>query len=770
MAHRRQPPAGGGPEPAVPSPGQDLVQVPPAVLALLERTTSDLIALPSAALDALIDRTLADIGRLFGVDRAYLFLASDDQTTYDNTHEWCAPGVEPQRENLQGLPVGMFPWWTEEMRQGRAVVLHGLDDLPPEAAVERALLEPQGIRSLLALPMIWRGRFWGMTGFDHVRSAHVWSRDETTVLRLVANAFAQGFERRRLDARLGLASTVFEHAREGIFVTGRDDRVLDVNPTFCAILGTDPGRAIGQPHHVLLPALDRGDVRRALHEDGLWRGEFEHTRADGSRLCLHITLSAVRDGPGEVNGAVGVFSDVTQLREQARRLRELAYHDPLTQLPNRALLADRMRLALAQARRTGEALALGLLDLDGFKPVNDHHGHVVGDQVLLELARRLSAVLREGDTVARLGGDEFVLLLPGLQSGGDGLMLMQRVLAEVERPIEIDGQVSLRMSASIGLRVVPPVPEDADTLLREADQALYIAKREGRARIHCFDVDDARDTLQRKARVAEIAQALEAGQMRLHYQPVVDLRSGRTVRAEALVRWARPGGALVPPGEWLPLIEQTPLILPLGQWVLATALRDCAAWQADAPGVGVSVNVSARELCDPGQGRRVSAALAAMPALAPALLQLEVVESAPMSALPAALTTMRECLALGVRFALDDFGTGYSSLAYLKTLPVAAVKIDRSFVGGLGTGGPAGSPAGEGRILQGIVDLIAGYGLEAVAEGVETDAQASALQAAGCTLAQGYGILPPVDVAALRQWLRQPPRPAPWRRLGVTAA
>jgi PAS domain S-box-containing protein len=355
------------------------VRVPQALLSLLERTTNDLITLPSAALDDLIDRTLADIGQLFGADRAYLFLASDDGTVFDNTHEWCAPGVEPQRENLQGLPIGLVPWWSAEMFAGRDIVLGSLDELPPEAESERALLEPQGIQSLLALPMRWRGRFWGLAGFDHVVRRRQWLADEMAVLRLVVSAFAQGFERRRLDARLGLASTVFHHAQEGIFVTDGEHRILDVNPTFTEITGCRADAAIGRLQQDVLPHSDSAEIWRAVAAVGLWRGEIDHERAGGQSCCLRITVSAVRDERGERSGFVGVFSDITLLREQEKQLRQLAYHDPLTQLPNRVLLADRIRQALARSRRSGELLAVCFLDLDGFKGINDTHGHGAGD-------------------------------------------------------------------------------------------------------------------------------------------------------------------------------------------------------------------------------------------------------------------------------------------------------------------------------------------------------------------------------------------------------
>jgi diguanylate cyclase (GGDEF)-like protein/PAS domain S-box-containing protein len=739
-------------QPPVPAawPATQTVSVPLALLSLLERTTSDLITLPPDALDALIDRTLQDIGELFGVDRAYLFLASEDGSVYDNTHEWCAPGVEPQRENLRGLPTALFPWWTAQMAAGQDVVLHSLDDLPAEAASERALLEPQGIRSLLALPVRWRGRFWGLTGFDHVQRSHAWSRDQVAVLRLVVSA--QGFERRRMDARLGLARTVFQQAQEGIFVTDAEQRILDVNPTFSEIVGVPAADCVGRPQQAVLPPLQDPGILETVRVLGLWRGELELNCADSQVRALRLSISAVRDGRGRPDGFVGVFSDVTRLREQERQLRQLAYHDALTHLPNRVLLADRMRQALAHARRQGGVLAVALLDLDGFKPVNDTHGHAAGDQVLVELAHRLQAVLRDGDTVARLGGDEFVLLLPGLQTPEDADILMQRVLAAVEQPLPLPGQVALRLTASIGLRTVPPLPEDADTLLRQADQALYAAKRQGRARVHRFDADDEQQALQRHARIAEVGQALARGEMVLHYQPVVDLRNGQPLRAEALVRWARPGGPLLMPGDWLPLIEHTALIAELGAWVLGTALRACADWQAVAPGLGVAVNVSARELCDPGYVQRLAQALAHHPGLPPRLLQLEVVESAPMSALPAALATMRGCRALGVDFALDDFGTGYSSLAYLKSLPVTTAKIDRSFVAQLHEA-DEDEPSGDQRIVQGIVALVGGCGLQAVGEGVETPQHARALVRAGCVLGQGYGILRPVPVQQLLRWV-----------------
>lgn len=633
------------------------------------------------------------------------------------------------------------------MRAGRCIVLPSLDALPAAAREERALLEPQGIRSLIALPLFWQGHFWGFIGFDHVSGPRSWSSDDVIVLGLFANAFAQGLQRRRLDARLGLAAVVLRDAQEGIFATDASRRVIEVNPMFCQITGVDPEHVEGRSlTDVLGPAIDE-TVWSAVAEAGVWRGELDYLRPDGQRCWLRMTLSTVGAARDKGDAVVGVFADITPLRAQELRLQQMAYYDALTRLPNRSLLADRIQQALARSRRTGSGLAVCLLDLDRFKPVNDEHGHADGDRVLIEVGTRLHRLVRDNDTVARLGGDEFVLLLPDLHHPDECDRVLARVQKALAKPFVLADGTAVELSASIGVRTAPPLPDDADTLLREADQALYIAKREGRARIHRFDAEDARLEQQRSMRVNEVAEAIRRDGMCLHFQPIVDLKTGRASHLEALVRWQMPDGDLAPPGDWLPVIEHTPVIVDLGRWVLREALDACNRWQSAFPGLGVSVNVSARELCSQVFATDVAGALARHPGLPPGRLLLEVTESAPMSALPAALASMNACRALGVEFALDDFGTGYSSLTYLKLLPVSAVKLDRSFIAHLDE-----NPDDQ-RIVSGIVQLVEGSGLRVVAEGIETAAQAREVLAAGCRLGQGFWLARPAPEDAVLEGL-----------------
>jgi diguanylate cyclase (GGDEF)-like protein/PAS domain S-box-containing protein len=722
------------------------------LLALLARTASDFISQPTSELDSNIDRTLASIGRLFDVDRAYVFRLSPDAGTMSNTHEWCGAGVDPQRENLQGLPADVAPWWMEELRAGRAINLTTLDDLPPHATAERAILEPQGIRSLLVLPLVWRGQLDGFAGFDHVRGHRTWTQEEIEVLRVVVSSFAQGFERRRIDERLELAATVFHNAHEGIFVTDSEERILDINPTFTEITGYSREDVIGRTPNLLSSGRHGPDFYAAMWgaigSTGHWRGEVWNRRRDGTLYLERLTVSSVRDATGRVERYVGVFSDITRLREQAERLEQLAYQDALTKLPNRALLGDRMEQALAHARRSGSMLAVGYLDLDGFKPVNDRHGHAAGDRLLVEMAQRLKGTLRSGDTVARLGGDEFVVLMPGLHSREESEVLVDRILRAIAEPFEAAAGHVASLTASIGVRIVPPDDADPDTLLRQADQAMYAAKQEGRGRAHFFDPEHDRQVVLRRDQIARVGRGIAEREMVLHFQPVVDLRTGMVRFAEALVRWRRADLGMLSPAEWLPAVEDTPVIADLGDWVLDEALRRCASWGAMGLCGGVSVNVSAYELRDPAFPERVRRALERHPHVPASKLKLEVLESAALADIASVTSAMDACRLLGVEFALDDFGTGYSSLTYLKRLPASTLKIDRSFVSDMLT------DDADRAIVTGVVELARVFGRASVAEGVESTAHAEALRALGCDMGQGYGFAPPMPAEALEEWMR----------------
>ncbi|RKT47081.1 diguanylate cyclase (GGDEF)-like protein [Thiocapsa rosea] len=446
-------------------------------------------------------------------------------------------------------------------------------------------------------------------------------------------------------------------------------------------------------------------------------------------------------------------------RDQARRDSEarferLAHYDALTGLPNRLLLADRLHQAMAQTKRRGKRLAVAYLDLDGFKAINDRHGHAVGDRVLVTAAERMKQALREGDTVARLAGDEFVAALIDLESSDAGALLLDRLLAALSAPMPL-GDLVVQISASLGVTFYPqPVEVDADQLLRQADHAMYQAKLTGKNCYRVFNVDQDHRNRGVQENPERIRSALVAREFVLYYQPKVSLRSGDVIGAEALIRWQHPKRGLLLPQEFLPVIEDDPLAAELGEWVIETALTQMEVWEANGVDLPISVNVGACQLRQSDFVARLRALMAAHPGVKPASLALEIREISAMRDLAHVARVVADCRELGVSCALDNFGIGYSSLTYLKQLAVTALKIDRSFVGDM-----LDNPD-DLAIIEGILGLATAFRLQTIAEGAETPEQGERLLQLGCELAQGYGIAHPMSADAVIGWLADwPPSP-----------
>ena len=438
----------------------------------------------------------------------------------------------------------------------------------------------------------------------------------------------------------------------------------------------------------------------------------------------------------------------SDLREMNRQLQQLAHYDVLTEIPNRVLLADRLRQAMLGVQRRQGCLAVVYLDLDGFKPVNDEYGHNVGDQMLKVLAQRLKDVLREGDTLARIGGDEFVAVLSDLDTPAECEPILARLLQAASAPVVLEAGV-LQVSASAGVTCYPQDDAQADVLLRHADQAMYQAKQLGKNRWHMFDLAYDAAVVTRHESLERIRQGLLHNEFVLHYQPQIDLATGNVFALEALIRWQHPQRGLVPPDQFLPLLEGDPLCLAVGQWVLDTAFAQLAQWQAQGLNVGVSINIDPAQLQSPGFVEQLRGLLLRHPALEPAQITLEVLESCALADLELAESVLRECQAVGFGCALDDFGTGYSSLTYLKRLRADALKIDRSFVLGML------EATDDHAIVQAVISLARVFGRDVIAEGVESAAHAQALQALGCSRAQGYGIARPMPASHVPGWLAQ---------------
>ena len=560
-------------------------------------------------------------------------------------------------------------------------------------------------------------------------------------------------ERTRTQSQLELAASVFSHAREGILITDNQGNIVEVNAMFTQITGYSREEAIGRNPRILLSSGRHEKAffaarAQALQKHGHWVGEVWNRRKNGEDFAEMLTVSVVRDPAGAVLNYVALFTDITPLKKHQDELEHIAHYDALTGMPNRVLLADRLQQAMLQSQRRNSALAVAYLDLDGFKPVNDQHGHEVGDQLLVTLSQRMKASLRESDTLARIGGDEFVALLVDIGERRDCELLLSRLLQAAATPVRVDGAL-LQLSASIGVTLYPQDNADADQLVRHADQAMYLAKQAGKNRFHLFDVaQDAAIQSQRES-LEHIRVALDRQEFVLYYQPKVNMRTGAIIGAEALIRWQHPERGLLAPAAFLPVIEGQPISIEIGEWVIQTALAQMALWRGAGLDIGVSVNIGALQLQQPGFVARLGTLLAAHPTVPAQSLELEILETSALEDMAQISEVMHACQAIGVRFALDDFGTGYSSLTYLKRLPAELLKIDQSFVRDMLT------DVDDLAIVKGVIGLASAFRRSVIAEGVETVAHGQSLLALGCDLAQGYGIARPMPAADLPGWARQ---------------
>jgi diguanylate cyclase (GGDEF)-like protein/PAS domain S-box-containing protein len=555
--------------------------------------------------------------------------------------------------------------------------------------------------------------------------------------------------RKQAQTKLQLAASVFSHAREGITITDAHGTIVDVNDAFARITGYSREEALGQNPRFLNSGRQDAAFYAAmwgeLAEQGHWSGEIWNRRKSGAVFAVLLTISAVHDVQGNTLHYVALFSDITAIKTHQSQLEHIAHFDALTNLPNRVLLADRLQQALAQAQRRGEQVAVAYLDLDGFKSVNDRYGHDVGDQLLLALATAMKNSLREGDTLARMGGDEFVVVMINLDSVESCVPMLTRLL-DAAASVQLS-EVVLQGSASIGVTFYPQDRDiDADQLLRQADQAMYQAKLAGKNRYHVFDAAQDSNMRGYHESLERLRLANKRSEFVLYYQPKVNMHNGQVIGAEALIRWQHPKEGLLAPASFLSIIEDHPLAVDVGEWVIDAALTQIEVWHAAGMDLPVSVNIGARQLQQANFMERLQAILAGHPKVSPACLELEVLETSALADMAQVSQVIEDCAKMGVKFSLDDFGTGYSSLTYLKRLRVAQIKIDQSFVRDM-----LDDPD-DMAILKGVIGLAAAFKCEVIAEGVETVAHGILLLQLGCELAQGYGIARPMPPEQLPAW------------------
>ncbi|MGR9014512.1 MAG: EAL domain-containing protein [Gammaproteobacteria bacterium] len=559
-------------------------------------------------------------------------------------------------------------------------------------------------------------------------------------------------ELKNRETRLQLSSKVFENSSEAIFITDPQGTIIEVNAAFCSITGYERSEILGRNPRILKSKLHDPlfykHLWRSLLNEGGWKGEIWDRRKNGEFCPMLLSINAVTDNRGQLTHFVAISTDISHQKQAEHELKQLAYYDVLTNLPNRALFKDRFEQEILLAQRNNNRIALFFLDLDHFKDVNDTIGHWAGDFLLQNIATRIQHCLRKTDTVSRLGGDEFTIILPGLTGITDATELAQELVNAMTQPVQIK-EHTVYIGVSIGIAIFPDDGNDFYTLTKHADTAMYASKAKGRGMFQYFEAGMNEAAHQRLLLENALRLAIEQEEFQLYYQPKADNRLSRITGTEALIRWKRPGFGMIPPDRFIAIAEETALIIPLGKWILKTACLQAKIWANKLPGFRIAINLSPLQLLD-DDFMAVLDHILAETGTNPEWIELEVTEGLVMHDIEKATERLHQIRERGIHVTMDDFGTGYSSLSYLQKLPIQTVKIDRSFIEAY-IDDPASS---EAAFIKTIVSLGQVLNMKVVAEGVETESQLKLLQSYGCNEIQGYYLSPPVPADEFqRRWI-----------------
>lgn len=712
-----------------------------AMQALVAEILGSFVQRSNEAVDAGIDDAIARLGAFCGADRTYVFQDRPNGVT-DNTHEWCASGIAPEIDNLQNLPYDAIEGWVEPLAAGRPIHIPCVGDLSEDRADERAFLESQGIQSVLVVPMLNSGKRLGFVGFDAVHTRRVYTDGEISLLRSVTDVIASSLVRRNASLQVELAQArlcaITRHSKDLVVVIDATGFVQWASHAATEALGS---QLVGSLYWKYVEAKTRDKVLQivdALKTEPENPASTSDSAPEAAALPDHVLMT--RHGPrwisaritdlrhdDAVGGLVITAHDITERRSSEDALAYRATHDILTGLPNRALLNDRIRQSGARALRNRRGVGIVFLDIDHFKLVNDGHSHSIGDQLLIAVAKRLKEAIRPQDTAARFGGDEFVVVVDQVESFVMLEALASKIVERLCAPVTIDER-EFQISASVGITMHQGRGVDPEALIQQADMAMYTAKAAGRGRIIAFD-KRIREEVERRTLIAhQLYRAVEQGNVKPAFQPIIDLRTRRLKGYEALARWTDDVLGAVPPCEFIPVAEELGIIRRLGECILERALAHASRLGGEWR---ISVNLSPLQFEEPDLINKIDTALANS-GLAPSRLCLEITESAIIKQPGKAIKCMEELGALGIRLAIDDFGTGYSSLSMLRKLPVHVLKIDRSFISEI-----TRSHA-DLQLVRAIIGLANDFGLDVTAEGIESEEQAELLTSLGCTSGQGY--------------------------------
>jgi diguanylate cyclase (GGDEF)-like protein/PAS domain S-box-containing protein len=712
-----------------------------------------------------VDEVLARLALALGVDRAYAFQnvrGPDGRLWMDLRFEWLRDGVgaifRDAGSHLHPYAPD-FARWIEVLGAGE-VVMGSLDELPE---AERRILGDEAVRTILAVPVAVGEEWWGFVGFDDTHDARAWASAEVDALRAVALAMGAAVERQRDAEDRRFTAQQYRSIVEHIPAITYVDALQDSAPTL--FISPQVERVLGYTVQEWLADADLWP--RVIHPDDRERAVAENSRhnetgepfsldyrmfaKDGRIVWVHDEASIVRDEHGVARYSHGVMLDVSDRKRGDENVAFLQYHDELTGLPSRSMFEELLELSMARAKRHDGSVAAVVLDLDDFRLVNDSLGHANGDAVLREVADRLREATRETDLVARRGGDQFLLLLADLEREGTGDMdaamirvesVVQRIHDALTSPFDAGGN-ELYVSASMGISLYPHDADDAGALLRNAEAAMYESKKAGPGG-HVISAPGTVDPSARLKLVTRLRKAVESQRWTLHYQPVVELATGRMLGVEALIRWIEPDGTMVPPSDFIPLAEELGLIEPIGDWVVKELIYQAGVWRELGIDLEMGFNLSPRQFWQPDLAQRILERIRGG-GLEPAKVVVEITETSAMMDPDRAQEILWDLHHGGLKIAIDDFGTGYSSLSRLREVPVEILKIDRTFVSGVDKDEQAAS------IVSAFLELGRGLGMTTLAEGIETEGELGFLVEQGCVLGQGFLFsrpVPPEEIIA----------------------